>query len=77
MVSYIDQIRSVLWKYNQKYQGSAEIWTRIAGFRVLSANRYTTEPTFYKVLGDGSRDLYINRSSFMVIYRIYVYFREW
>ena len=25
-------------------QGSAEIWTRIAGFRVLSANHYTTEP---------------------------------
>ena len=24
--------------------GSTEIWTRIAGFRVLSANRYTMEP---------------------------------
>ena len=25
-------------------EGSAEIWTRIAGFRVQSANHYTTEP---------------------------------
>ena len=24
--------------------GSAEIWTRITGFRVQSANHYTTEP---------------------------------
>ena len=28
----------------RKNLGSAEIWTRIAGFRVQSANRYTTEP---------------------------------
>ena len=27
-----------------KYSGSTEIWTRIAGFRVLSANHYTIEP---------------------------------
>lgn len=27
-------------------QGPAEIWTRIARFRVLSANRYTTEPLY-------------------------------
>ncbi len=26
------------------YLGSTEIWTRIAGFRVLSANHYTMEP---------------------------------
>ena len=25
-------------------QGSTEIWTRIAGFKVQSANRYTIEP---------------------------------
>ena len=29
---------------NAKNGGPAEIWTRIAGFRVLSANRYTTGP---------------------------------
>ena len=28
----------------QKSPGPAEIWTRIAGFRVLSANHYTTGP---------------------------------
>ena len=27
-----------------KYSGSTEIWTRIAGFRVLSANHYTIGP---------------------------------
>ena len=27
-----------------KILGSTEIWTRIAGFRVLSANHYTMEP---------------------------------
>ena len=26
------------------YSGSTEIWTRIAGFRVQSANHYTMEP---------------------------------
>ena len=26
--------------------GSTEIWTRIAGFRVLSANHYTIEPIY-------------------------------
>ena len=30
--------------------GSAEIWTRIAGFRVLSANHYTTEPIYQQPL---------------------------
>ena len=34
-----------LAKTKQK-SGSTEIWTRIAGFRVLSANRYTIEPCF-------------------------------
>ena len=39
----------VQWKvekanYLDSDAGSAEIGTRIAGFRVLSANRYTTEP---------------------------------
>ena len=29
--------------------GSTEIWTRIAGFRVLSANHYTIEPQIYRV----------------------------
>ena len=38
-----------------KYSGSTEIWTRIAGFRVLSANHYTMEPclllfTFHRCL---------------------------
>ena len=28
----------------KKKKGPAEIWTRIVGFRVRSANRYTTEP---------------------------------
>ena len=30
--------------------GSTEIWTRIAGFRVLSANHYTMEPNFINFL---------------------------
>ena len=29
---------------SKKYAGPAEIWTRIAGFRVQSANHYTTGP---------------------------------
>ncbi len=29
---------------NERKAGSTEIWTRIAGFRVQSANRYTMEP---------------------------------
>ena len=32
-----------------KNSGSTEIWTRIAGFRVLSANHYTIEPTWLVV----------------------------
>ena len=31
----------------QKVSGSTEIWTRIAGFRVLSANHYTMEPCLF------------------------------
>ena len=34
----------VRWRTRQKVSGSTEIWTRIAGFRVLSANHYTIEP---------------------------------
>ena len=34
---------SRLWQLEKK-KGPAEIWTRIVGFRVRSANRYTTEP---------------------------------
>ena len=30
------------------HTGPAEIWTRIAGFRVLSANRYTTGPEIHQ-----------------------------
>ena len=33
----------------QKDWGSTEIWTRIAGFRVLSANHYTIEPNIEQV----------------------------
>ena len=29
---------------SKNYQGSTEIWTRIAGFKVQSANHYTIEP---------------------------------
>ena len=45
------EFAKAIWNNNFLYDfgatknvGSAEIWTRIAGFRVLSANRYTTEP---------------------------------
>ena len=31
-------------KFSYKKLGPAEIWTRIAGFRVQSANHYTTGP---------------------------------
>ena len=34
----------------RKKLGSAEIWTRIAGFRVQSANRYTMEPLGYRYI---------------------------
>ncbi len=47
------------------YTGSAEIWTRIAGFRVQSANHYTTEPlgdseltTCTKPLSGPGRDVF-------------------
>ena len=34
-----------LWQFNKKsYLGPTEIWTRIAGFRVQSANHYTMGP---------------------------------
>ena len=35
----------VNWGTLQNVTGSTEIWTRIAGFRVLSANHYTIEPS--------------------------------
>ena len=35
----------VKWGTLQNVTGSTEIWTRIAGFRVLSANHYTIEPS--------------------------------
>ena len=35
----------VKWGNLQNVTGSTEIWTRIAGFRVLSANHYTIEPS--------------------------------
>jgi len=31
--------------FREKKKGSTEIWTRIAGFKVQSANRYTIEPS--------------------------------
>ena len=34
----------ILDEEDKKVSGSTEIWTRIAGFRVLSANHYTIEP---------------------------------
>ena len=36
-------ITTVFCEKNQKI-GPGEIWTPVAGFRVLSANRYTTGP---------------------------------
>ena len=38
------QLRQNCWS------GSTEIWTRIAGFRVLSANHYTMEPCLFSKL---------------------------
>ena len=32
------------WKKCKRFSGSTEIWTRIAGFKVQSANHYTIEP---------------------------------
>ena len=39
----------------QNLVGSTEIWTRIAGFRVLSANHYTMEPHCWGVSGKRKR----------------------
>ena len=44
----------LVWKFwlqlaRKALLGSTEIWTRIAGFRVLSANHYTMEPNWRKV----------------------------
>ena len=39
-------------KKKKKKAGSAEIRTRILGFRVPGANRYTTEPPHHKLLLD-------------------------
>ena len=36
--------KPTIWNLLKKTSGSTEIWTRIAGFRVLSANHYTMEP---------------------------------
>ena len=35
------------WSCKKEKAGSTEIWTRIAGFRVQSANHYTIEPWLY------------------------------
>ena len=37
-----------LAKWIVKVRGPTEIWTRIAGFRVQSANHYTTGPCWYR-----------------------------
>ena len=38
-------------KENEKKKwGSTEIWTRIAGFKVQSANHYTMEPLLWKLV---------------------------
>ena len=34
---------------SNKNKGSTKIWTRVSGFRVQSANHYTTEPFYIKV----------------------------
>ena len=34
-----------VWATRESHKGSIEIWTRITGFRVQSANHYTMEPT--------------------------------
>ena len=42
-----ENAKIILRKKNEKKKkksGSTEIWTRIAGFRVQSANHYTIEP---------------------------------
>ena len=43
---YIQLKSGVSWKIDM--EGSTEIWTRIARFRVLSANHYTMEPQLVK-----------------------------
>ena len=40
------QINQLLKNDFRKKRGSTEIWTRIAGFKVQSANRYTIEPRY-------------------------------
>ena len=39
-----DFMKVMSWVRKKKYQGPTEIWTRIAGFKVQSANHYTIEP---------------------------------
>ena len=46
--------RATVAPLSQTDSGSTEIWTRIAGFKVQSANHYTIEP---KVWGGGNNHI--------------------
>ena len=37
-------IKKIFWEKKEKKEGPTEIWTRIAGFKVQSANHYTMGP---------------------------------
>ena len=51
-------------KKTKAYEGATEIWTRIAGFKVQSANHYTMGPVVDQVQGIGNMLLSNMASSF-------------
>ena len=45
------------WKNENKKEGPTEIWTRIAGFRVQSANHYTMGPLYTEIVNKTRRNM--------------------
>ena len=56
------------------FKGSTEIWTRIAGFKVQSANRYTIEPCY--TISIKKRDLLIDWTLNCLILYLKIYFNN-
>ena len=57
---------SCQWPEPMKFQGPTEIWTRIAGFKVLSANHYTMGPHMMHLLFCLAKTCTCSRHSFLL-----------
>ena len=62
---------------NTKQRGLARIWTAIAGFRVQSANRYTTRPCYELTFLAFSDNMYLNSKVGFGIRKLGLLFETW